>query len=100
VSEHPEVHADEPAPARGELLPALAPVAEARPIERGGSALLSAPAVATGGFLAGVATFTLLRGIRARGVRGLLSRRRHRRAKALEVTGTRSFLVDIHLLKR
>ncbi len=58
---------------------------------------LPAPVIAaTGGFLAGVATFVLFR------MRG--SRRRlrigKRRGKKIEIAESRSFLVDIHLLKR
>lgn len=57
---------------------------------------------AAGGFLAGVATFVLVRVLRhGRGAgalaRGLGGRRRGR---TIEVAGTRSFLVDVHLLKR
>ncbi len=58
---------------------------------------LPAPVLAaTGGFLAGVATFVLFR-LRP-------SRRKlrvgSRRGKKIEIAESRSFLVDIHLLKR
>ena len=58
---------------------------------------LPAPVVAaTAGFLAGVATFVLFR-LRP-------SRRKlrigSRRGKKIEIAESRSFLVDIHLLKR
>ena len=72
---------------------------EARPIERSARDLLPAPIVAaTGGFLAGFAAFMLVRILR-----------RPRRAPALklpgrgnriEIAGSRSFLVDVHVLKR
>jgi hypothetical protein len=74
-------------------------LAEPRPIQR--SAVVSVPAAvaaATGGFLLGVATFLLVRvlrrpraRVRVRGAGG--------RSKKVEVAGTRSFLVDVHLLK-
>jgi len=60
-------------------------------------------AAATGGFLLGVVTFVLARVLcrpsRARSLarrgRGVASRRR-----GVDVESTRSFLVDVHLLKR
>ncbi len=62
--------------------------------------VLPAPVVAaTGGFLAGVATLVLARFMRRRGRSRLLGRKR-RRDRGLEVAGTRSFLVDVHLLRR
>ena len=74
--------------------------AEPRPIERPAEAPLPAPVVAaTGGFLAGVATFVLLRVLR----RGRSSRRLvrvRRRDRGVEIAGSRSFLVDVHVLKR
>jgi hypothetical protein len=72
---------------------------EPRPIQR--SPVVSVPAAmaaATGGFLLGVATFLLVRvlrrprsRVRVRGASG--------RAKKVDVAHTRSFLVDVHLLK-
>lgn len=61
------------------------------------------PAVlaATGGFLAGVGTLLLMRLLRRPGRRAPLGRRpRPRRGAPLEIAGTRSFLVDVHLLRR
>ena len=85
-------------------LPALAPVAAAHPVEsRRRSLALTAPAVAAGGFTAGIVTLLLVRALRAlrrHGARRFLRRLLRRQPAALEVTGTRSFLVDIHLLKR
>lgn len=74
-----------------------------RPVEQGPATLAqriaSVPApvlAAAGGFLAGVATFVLFR-LRP-------SRRKlkigSRRGKKIEIAESRSFLVDIHLLKR
>lgn len=58
---------------------------------------LPAPVLAaTGGFLAGVATFVLFR---MRGSSRKLQVGR-RRGKKVEIAESRSFLVDIHLLKR
>ena len=76
----------------------MPPEAEARPIDR--SEVLPAPVVAaTGGFLAGVVTFVLLRVLRrGRGSRRLV--RVPRRDRGVEIAGSRSFLVDVHVLKR
>jgi hypothetical protein len=91
-------------PEHVDALPVLAEVSEVRPVERERPRTLAerivalpAPAVAAaGGFLAGVATFVLLR-MRP-------SRRRlrigKRRGKKIEIAESRSFLVDVHLLKR
>ena len=86
-----------------ESLPVLSEVNEVRPVEQPPMTLaqrivtLPAPVLAaTGGFLAGVATFVLFR---------LRPSRRNlrvgsRRGKKIEIAESRSFLVDIHLLKR
>lgn len=85
-------------------------VVEARPVEDGAlpvvaerASLPATVAAASGGFLLGVAAFMLVRVLRrpaaGRRVAGrggrLLSRRR-----GVEVASSRSFLVDVHLLKR
>ena len=87
-----------------DALPVLAEVSEVRPVQPEAQlslvqrvAALPAPVLAaTGGFLAGVATFVLFR-LRP-------SRRKlrvgARRGKKIEIAESRSFLVDIHLLKR
>ena len=85
-----------------ESLPVLSEVNEVRPVEPPMTlaqrvVALPAPVLAaTGGFLAGVATFVLFR-LRP-------SRRKlkigSRRGKKIEIAESRSFLVDIHLLKR
>jgi len=90
-------------PEHVDALPVLAEVSEVRPVEQPPMTLarrivsLPAPVLAaTGGFLAGVATFVLFR-LRP-------SRRKvkigSRRGKKIEIAESRSFLVDIHLLKR
>lgn len=87
-----------------ESLPVLSEVNEVRPVPAEAPRSLAerivalpAPVLAaTGGFLAGVATFVLFR-LRP-------SRRKlrigSRRGKKIEIAESRSFLVDIHLLKR
>jgi hypothetical protein len=94
---NPHVEADD------RPLPVVA--SEARPIERvAAESPLSAPAVAaTGGFLAGIATLVLVRVLRRsahRPRRGVGIRRSKRGDRALEIAGSRSFLVDVHILKR
>src|SRR5918912_1308804 len=79
---------------------ALPVLAEARPIERPRPA--SVPAVVAAGaagFLAGVAAWVLVRVLRRPGGSGAVRSLRRRRAKGMEIAGTRSFLVDIHLLR-
>ena len=87
-----------------ESLPVLSEVNEVRPVEQPPMTLaqrvaaLPAPVLAaTGGFLAGVATFILFR---LRHPRGRKVRIGGRRGKKIEIAESRSFLVDIHLLKR
>ncbi len=79
-------------------LPVLA--SNTRPLALPQTTVLPAPVVAaTGGFLAGVATLVLARLMRRKSRTRVLGRRR-RRDRGLEVAGTRSFLVDVHLLRR
>jgi hypothetical protein len=81
-----------------ETLPVLA---EPRPIERRVEVSLpAAVAAATGGFLVGVMTFLLVRVLRRprRGASLRLGGGR-RRGKRVDVAASRSFLVDVHLLK-
>ena len=76
-------------------------LAEPRPIERAVPASLPAAVVAaTGGFLIGVTTFVLVGLLlRLRAAASLRLGRGRRRGKRVEVATSRSFLVDIHLLK-
>jgi hypothetical protein len=71
-------------------------LAEPRPVERRVEVSLpAAVAAATGGFLLGIATFVLVRVLRRPKPVAL---RLGRRKKA-DIAASRSFLVDIHLLK-
>jgi hypothetical protein len=83
-------------------LPVLA--SQARPLERLTESPLPAPAIAaTGGFLAGIATLVLVRVLRrsaAKSRRRVGLRRGKRGDRSLEIAGSRSFLVDVHMLKR
>ena len=75
-------------------------LAEPRPIERRTEVSLPAAiAAATGGFLLGVATFVMVRVLRRPRPVSLRLGRGRGRGKKVDVAGTRSFLVDIHLLK-
>jgi hypothetical protein len=76
-------------------------LAEPRPIERPRPVgLPAAVAAATGGFLLGVATFVLVKLLRRpRRAASLRLVRGRGRGKRVEVATSRSFLVDIHLLK-
>lgn len=91
-------------PEHVDALPVLAEVSEVRPVDPEpprtlAERIVALPApvlAATGGFLAGVATFLLFRLRRpSRKVRV-----GSRRGKKIEIAESRSFLVDIHLLKR
>ena len=75
-------------------------LAEPRPIERPQPVPLPAAlAAATGGFLLGVATFVLVRVLRRPPSPVRVRGRRGRRGRPIDVAATRSFLVDVHLLK-
>ena len=84
----------------GDVRP-LPVLAEAHPIERAQPPSLPAVvAAATGGFLIGVATFVLVRiQRRPRPARLREGRGSGRRSQKVDVAGTRSFLVDVHLLR-
>src|SRR4051812_12596565 len=79
---------------------------EVRTIERVAESPISTPAVAaTGGFLAGIAALVLVRILRrsvGRSPRrgGVAIRKSKRGDRSLEIAGSRSFLVDVHMLKR
>jgi hypothetical protein len=91
-------HAALPDPEKqGDVRP-LPVLAEPRPIEpRREVSLPAAVAAATGGFLLGVATFVLVRVLRR--PRPATALRLGRGRKRSEIAASRSFLVDIHLLK-
>lgn len=87
----------------GRNLPVLAEAPEARAIERRTvePMPLSAPvAAATSGVLAGIVAMALVRALRAGGLGRRGSVRLGGRRGRLRVAESRSFLVDVHLLKR
>ena len=97
---------EEAAAANGSHGGSLAPVlagSEARVIEPVRPAQLPAPVVAAaGGAVVGAVAYVLLRVLRRPARRRAavrIGRRRGRRGQ-LEITGSRSFLVDVHMLKR
>jgi hypothetical protein len=96
----PEPHAlPDPEPQEAEVRP-LPVLAEPRPIERRPVAALPAAVVAaTGGFLLGVATFVLVRLLRRPRPAAVRIGAGRGRGKRVDVAASRSFLVDIHLLK-
>ena len=82
-------------------LPVLA--SEARPLERRYQSPLPAPVIATGGFLAGIAALLFVRVLRRSSApkRGGVALRRSKRGdRSLEIAGSKSFLVDVHILTR
>jgi hypothetical protein len=91
-------HAALPDPEQQSDARPLPVLAEPRPIEpRREVSLPAAVAAATGGFLLGVASFVLVRILRRPKSAATLRLRRGR--KRTEIAASRSFLVDIHLLK-
>jgi hypothetical protein len=91
-----------PAPApRGER--ARGEVVDARPaglLARLEASPLAGPVVAaTGGFIVGFATFIAARVLRG-GRSSRLGARRRRRALERQIESSRSFLVDVHVLRR
>jgi peptidoglycan/LPS O-acetylase OafA/YrhL len=84
----------------------MAPVlagTEARAIEPVAPAALPAPVIAAaGGAMVGAVAYVLLRVLRrpARRRGAVRIGKRRLRRGSLEVTGSRSFLVDVHMLKR
>ena len=79
------------------------PAEESLALERQRPATVPAAlAAATGGFVLGVATFFLLRLLRRPAAARSLARRRRKllAGRGSEVASTRSFLIDVHLLKR
>jgi hypothetical protein len=73
---------------------------EARPVARAPQSALPVPAAAaTGGVVLAAATYLLVRILR-RPARKRGALRIGRGRKGLEIAGSRSFLVDVHVLKR
>ena len=96
-------HIEDTAATNGHTNGSMAPVlagTEARVIEPASQSTLAAPvAAAAGGAVVGAAAFILLRILR-RTPRRMVMRMRKRRRGGFEITGSRSFLVDVHMLKR
>jgi hypothetical protein len=85
--------------AEAEVRP-LPVLAEPRPIERARPvALPAAIAAAPGGLLLGVACFLLVKVLRRPRAAQSLRLGSRRRGRKTEVAASRSFLVDVHLLK-
>jgi hypothetical protein len=83
-----------------ELTPVIA-ATQARAIEPAQQAQVPAPVVAAaGGAVMGAAAYVLLRVLRHPARRGVRIAKGRRRRGRLEITGSRSFLVDVHMLKR
>ena len=93
--------ADSAAPQTDEQDRPLPVLAEARPIERPAPVPLPvAVAAAAGGFVLGVATWVLVRLLRRpRPKRLKVGRGVSRRGQKVDVAATRSFLIDVHLLR-
>lgn len=102
-----------PEPVEGELVPIDAVEARPLPVLADGAhsgldglrpvSLPATVVAATGGFLCGVAAFLAVRLLRRPSAARSLSRRRRRllaRRRGVDIESTRSFLVDVHLLKR
>jgi hypothetical protein len=88
-----------PEPEHAEVRP-LPVLAEPRPIERRPPVSLPAAVVAaTGGFLLGVATFVLVRVLRRPRPASVRLGRGRGRARRVDVAASRSFLVDVHVLR-
>ena len=89
-----------PDPEREAEVRPLPVLAEPRPIERRPPVSLPAAVVAaTGGFLLGVATFLLVKVLRRPRPASVRLGRGRARARRVDVAASRSFLVDIHMLK-
>jgi len=108
VSE-PESSAPEPVEIDGELVADVRPLpvpldAGTGELDHGPQATLPATvAAATGGFMLGVAAFMLLRLFRRPAAARRVTRKRRKviaGRRGMDVAETRSFLVDVHLLKR
>jgi hypothetical protein len=94
----------EAAAANGDApLPVIAEVRPIEPARPAAPAAVQAAAVAATGFVAGAATFAVVKRARGRAAAAPRRRKAAKRAKAMpfgEVVASRSFLVDVHLLNR
>ena len=89
----------DPETQQGDVRP-LPVLAEPRPVERARPVSLpAAVAAATGGFLLGVATFVLVKLLRRPQPRRLRLASGRGRGRRIDVAASRSFLVDVHMLK-
>jgi peptidoglycan/LPS O-acetylase OafA/YrhL len=103
MEEHSEIDAS--AATNGHANSTMAPVlagTQARAIEPASQPPVPAPVVAAaGGAVAGAVAYVLLRVLRSPARRrGVLRVGKRRRRGSFEITGSRSFLVDVHMLKR
>ncbi|HEX4734689.1 MAG TPA: hypothetical protein VH247_09770 [Thermoleophilaceae bacterium] len=101
MEEHRDI--EDTAAANGSHNGSTAPVlagTEARVIEPAQQPAVPAPVVAAaGGAVVGAVAFVLLRVLRRAPKRAVL-RMKGRRRGGFEITSSRSFLVDVHMLKR
>ena len=84
-------------------LPVVAEVQPATAIATRKVSLPATVAAASGGFMLGVAAFMLLRVLRRPSAARSVTRRRKRmlaKRQGVDIAASRSFLVDVHLLKR
>lgn len=84
-------------------LPAVADAPGAAPVVARRATLPATLAAAGGGFVLGVTAFLLLRVLRRPGPAGSVTRRRGRmlaRRRGVDIAASRSFLIDVHLLRR
>ncbi len=84
-------------------LPVVAEARPATPVVAARASLPTTVAAASGGFVLGVTAFMLLRVLRRPGAAGSVARRRKRliaRRRGVDIAASRSFLVDVHMLKR
>jgi hypothetical protein len=114
VSESADSFADEPigselVPVEGERVSEARPLTP-RPEERSASPVVArratlpaTVAAASGGLLLGVATFVLMRVLRRPEAARSVAKRRRRllgKRRGDDIVASRSFLVDVHMLKR
>ena len=117
MTELGDSHSEPPEEVDGELVPeGEAPVAEVRrlPLAEHEASVLGRPralvvsvpvtvVAAAGGFVLGIASFVLMRVLRRPHTARAVARRHGRlapRRREVDVESTRSFLVDVHVLKR